>query len=78
MPRHPICYIKTQLKVVLIVISELCGSNLHVAVHADHADHADTAQSTGQSWVLHVEVFVSPGHAAPPLAGLVMIVRERV
>ena len=52
--------------------------HLHVAEHADHDDHADTAQSTTHSCVLHAVVLVSAGQAAPPLAGLVMMVRECV
>ena len=63
---------------VCVCVCVCICKHLHVAEHVDHDDHADTAQSTGHHCVLQAVLLVSAGHAVPPLAASVMIVRERV
>jgi len=56
----------------------VCSPPPHALVQADHSDHALTPQSTGQANVLHGCESSKAGHATPPCAAAVVIVRERI
>jgi len=53
----------------------VCEPPLHVAEQADQADQLLTAQLTGQPCVLQGCDCDSAGHATPPKAGCVVMVR---
>ena len=50
----------------------------HDLVQVDQALHMEIWQSTAQAWVLHAEVAVMAGQAAPPNAMEVCTTRARV
>lgn len=50
----------------------------HVTVHGEYAPQADTTQSTGQGCSLQDRAWSSAGHAAPPWAGDVVTLLDRV
>ena len=56
----------------------VCTPPPHFLSQNDQSDHALTPQSTGQAIVLHGCESSKAGHATPPCAAAVVIVRERI